>query len=396
MTRTTEHPPRSLGPLGYTSPVHSFNFLLFAIMASLPVHLPLYEKSLNFSGTTIGAMAALFVLATVLVPPIWGYVVDRLADPRVALRIAMTGSTVFLLPCVLISHALSYFTFRFTASCFQGGLIPMTDSQSLAYGSKYSLRYGTIRVWGTIGFVVGQVVLAVLFFYVTDLRWLFLPWFLLSVLALGTTWRMEALPSGLKRGELLKSLPLLLDRPFATFCLGCVLHRIGMQGYYTFFSIYLTDLKLSFSLIALAWCVGPLSETVVIWYGHRMLNRIGVKGMLLLAIGAAVLRLLILASAPPTWIIFTSQLLHALTFGCMHIAGIMYVNHHFPSTMRASGQTAFNAVAIGLSGVIGSLLSGWLYDTVGPQLMLVCLASITACGFVFVVSFLRPVRIETA
>ena len=173
MTRTTEHPPRSLGPLGYTSPVHSFNFLLFAIMASLPVHLPLYEKSLHFSGTTIGAMAALFVLATVLVPSIWGYVVDRLADPRVALRLAVAGATVFLLPCVLISHALFYFSFRFTASCFQGGLIPMTDSQSLAYGAKYNLRYGTIRIWGTIGFVVGQVVLAILFFYVTDLRWLF-------------------------------------------------------------------------------------------------------------------------------------------------------------------------------------------------------------------------------
>lgn len=360
------------------------------------VHVPAYEGSLGFSGKSIGIMSGLFVTASVLVPPVWGYVMDRIADPRIVLRIMLTGSTLLFLPCIFMDSFAVYFVFRFASACFMAGLIPINDSQLLAYGAKYHLRYGPIRVWGTYGFIVGQLILVTLFLWAESLRWLFLLWVLSNMSMLAVTCKLEALPSGLKRGELLKGVRLLLDRSFATFTAGCVLHRIAMTGYYTFFSIYLIDLGLPFSFAALAWCIGPVSEILVIHYGDRLVRRLGVKSLLILALSGGIVRLLILSSTPPTWVILGSQILHALTFGAMHIASIMYVNHQIPHSMRASGQAAFNAVVIGLAGAVGNLIAGILYDAYGAPGMLLRLAGVAVVGWLFVVIFLRPVKIDAA
>lgn len=391
-----QRPPIHLGPFGWFSPVHLFTFCIFGVMATANVHMPLYEKTLTFSGTQIGSMAALFVLSSVMIPPIWGYIMDRVTDPRRVLRIAVVGSTLFLLPCLWVSSLGAYFLFRLLSSCFQTGLIPINDSQTLAYGSKYQLKYGPIRAWGSYGFIVGQLLLACLFLFVDTIRWMFVPWALYCGVMLAATWWLEPLPSGLKRGEFLKGLRLFWDRTFVVFCMGFMLQRVAMMGYYTFFSIYLFDLGLPFSITALAWCIGPISEIAVIYFGDRLVDRMGVKSLLLWALGGGMIRLLILASAPPTWMIMLSQLLHALTFGALHIAGVMYVNHQIPASIRASGQSVFNAVGLGVSGAAGNFLAGKLYDTYGPQGMLYCLAAVALVGWIFVATLLRPVKITAA
>ena len=135
-----------------------------------------------------------------------------------------------------------------------------------------------MRVWGTYGFIIAQIILAFQFLFLEDIRWMFVNWFISNMFLVITTFRMEALPSGLKRGELFKGLKLLLEPSFGIFCAGCVMQRIAMTGYYTFFSLYIVGLGLPFRVAALAWCIGPISEILVIQYGDRLVNYIGVKG----------------------------------------------------------------------------------------------------------------------
>ena len=65
-------------------------------------------------------------------------------------------------------------------------------------------------------------------------------------------------------------------------------------------------------------------------------------------------------------IIVIAQLLHAATFGAHHAASIGLVSAWFGDGRRASGQALYGSLTYGAGGMLGSLVSGVLWDAVGP------------------------------
>ncbi len=59
------------------------------------------------------------------------------------------------------------------------------------------------------------------------------------------------------------------------------------------------------------------------------------------------------------------QLLHGLSFGAYYVAGVVYTRERAPEGLSATAQALFSGTALGLAGIVGGMLGGYLYDRVG-------------------------------
>jgi PPP family 3-phenylpropionic acid transporter len=57
-----------------------------------------------------------------------------------------------------------------------------------------------------------------------------------------------------------------------------------------------------------------------------------------------------------------SQMMHAITFGMFHVAGIAATNEYFSGAYRSRGQALYSSVGFGAGGALGTFASGLLWE----------------------------------
>ena len=79
----------------------------------------------------------------------------------------------------------------------------------------------------------------------------------------------------------------------------------------------------------------------------------------------AVLRWSAMAFAPPLWLLWPLQALHALTFAATFLAGVQIVERLAPRDSQTAAQTLGSALSAGLLIGLATAASGPLYDRFG-------------------------------
>jgi PPP family 3-phenylpropionic acid transporter len=152
------------------------------------------------------------------------------------------------------------------------------------------------------------------------------------------------------------------------FILGCFLMQAGHGPYYAFYSIYMEDIGFSKTLIGGLWALGVIAEVLVFLVLHRLLSRYGARWVLIVSFLLAALRWLLVAFFPQhLWLMLLAQLLHAATFGTFHAAAISFVDRHFVGRHQGRGQALYSSLSFGAGGAVGSLVSGVLWEPLGPM-----------------------------
>jgi PPP family 3-phenylpropionic acid transporter len=88
-------------------------------------------------------------------------------------------------------------------------------------------------------------------------------------------------------------------------------------------------------------------------------------------------------------VIVLAQLLHGLTFGSYHAASIAAVNRWFPGRCQARGQALYSSLSFGAGGLLGGLVSGWMWDGLGAPLTYTLSAVFALLGLAFVTAWVR-------
>ena len=167
-----------------------------------------------------------------------------------------------------------------------------------------------------------------------------------------------------------QSLKDILKKPaILAFFTVCFLVILSHGPYYTFYSIYLEQNGYSRSLIGQLWALGVLAEIVVFLFMHRFIPRFGLRLIIIISLLLSTLRWSLIGLFPDiiTVLIF-AQLLHAASFGTFHAAAIAWVHQHFIGKNQARGQALYSSIGFGAGGVLGSLTSGYLWESPGPTL----------------------------
>jgi len=117
----------------------------------------------------------------------------------------------------------------------------------------------------------------------------------------------------------------------------------------------------------------------------RLLPRYGPRNLLLYAVGLTVVRWLLTAGFADNMAVITvAQTLHAASFGLHHAVMIYLFHALFTGSHQGRGQGLYSSISFGAGGALGSLVSGYLWHGVGPEVMYL-LAAVTALAGVLVV-----------
>ena len=343
----------------------TFYLCYFAALGALVPFWGLYLKQLGFTASEIGELMAIPMATKFIAPYLWGWIGDHLGHRMLIVRIgALLTSLVFLAVFWLqgfweLGIAMALFSF------FWNAVLPQFESVTLLYLKKRVDRYARIRVWGSIGFIVTVLLLGVAVdrsgpaVVLPVLFAIYLFIWISSLLVRDPQTDLAPAPQP-------PILSILRQPPVIAFFLVCFLLQAGHGAYYTFYSIYMEEVGYSKTLIGQFWALGVIAEVLVFLVMHRLLQRFGARAVLITSLLLAALRWILIGNFP-TWlpILLFAQLLHAATFGTFHAAAIHLVHHYFTGRHQGRGQALYSSLSFGAGGALGSLLSGYLWNSAG-------------------------------
>jgi len=107
---------------------------------------------------------------------------------------------------------------------------------------------------------------------------------------------------------------LLRNRPFLLAVVSTSLIQATHAFYYAFSALLWRGQGLSDALVGLLWATGVAVEIAFMWFLEPWRRRVGAEALVMIGGAAALVRWTAFAFAPPLWLLFPLQALHALSF----------------------------------------------------------------------------------
>lgn len=370
-----------------------FYFFYFAYLGAFAPFFSLYLKSVGITPVEIGILMSLPQMTRIVAPHLWGWLADR--EPsrlRIARLTGLAGTVVwfgvfFGASFGLLFAVLLAMTFLWSAA------LPLVEATTLSHLGDETARYGRVRVWGSLGFIVAVVGVG----YALD--WLdarVLLWIVLLLMGgmLAFCWAVPDSPATPHETDH-QPIGDILRRPeVMALIVGCALMAAAHGPYYTFYSIHLVNHGYSKSIAGWLWAVGVICEIgIFVWMPH-LYRAFTLRQILLASFALAVVRFLLIG-----WLVdnalalVIAQTLHAATFGSFHAAAIGVVHKFFRGRHQARGQAIYGSLAFGVGGALGSFASGYAWDGLGAPLTF---SAASLCALAGLVILWRGLRLPPA
>lgn len=335
-----------------------------AIFLTLGIYLPfwpLWLESRGLSSTDIAILLASAAWLRILATPLFGYAADRWRHGAYLPQLLAAGAF-----CVFgLFHFLHGFwallAAQLVAICLFHPLIPLSDSRSMKAVRTYGLDYGRIRLWGSLTFIIASSAGGWLIARSSPDSTVLLLMLGLGLAGLAACWlpsgRWEA--RGLDRAALRS---LIADRKFLGFIVAAALLQSSHAVYYGFGSIYWRSIDFDEVTIGALWALGVIAEIAFFAFGAHFLKRLGIRGLLILAGLAGLVRWSLTPLAFTPELTGLLQCLHAFTYAAAHLGAMHFIAAHAPLALAASAQTLYAALTGGLAMGGMLFLAGPLYS----------------------------------
>ncbi|MDQ7040542.1 MAG: MFS transporter [Rhodothermus sp.] len=318
-------------------------------------------------------------IAAIAAPFFLGLVADRyFATEKVLGVLHLLGGVVLLLVPQFSSAPVVFILLLLLYNLCYMPTLGLANSLAFHHIQSQEKQFPLIRVFGTIGWIVaGLFVSFVLKFFVAEGRLpeqTPLPIYTAAVASMllgffSFTLPHTPPPAAGQRVSIrsivgLDALEQLGSKPFYVFLISSFLISIPLAAYYNFTQLFLE--ATGFQNIAGTQTLGQMSEVVFMLLMPVFFARLGVKWMLLVGMGAWVLRYVLFALAAPAsifWMIILGILLHGICYDFFFVTGQIYVDKKSTPAIRGQAQGMLVLVTYGLGMLIGAQLAGNLYNS---------------------------------
>lgn len=359
----------------------NFYFFYFFTVGIMVPYWSLYLQHLQFTPAQIGELTAILVLTKMIAPNLLAWIADtnnaRHGNAFAILKISTAAS---LLACVTLyffvkeSSGNLYWTvagIMFVYSVFWNACLPQMEAATLKFLGSSRHRYGSIRLWGSIGFIVAVLALGYLLDHFSPniiLHAVVIGLLLMFVSSLLLNSNKLSNPSPVNTHKV--PLAKLLNARVLLVLFLCTLMQLSHAPFYTFFSIYLEGYGYSKASIGWLWVVGVVVEIAIFAVGVRLLRHYRLMSLLTFTFATACVRWFMVARYPDQlWLIFLAQLLHAVTYGLNHSVMMQLIDSFFQGHYQVRGQALYSSVTFGVGGALGSVLSGYIWSIYGGNIL---------------------------
>lgn len=343
-----------------------FYLVYFLATGALLPFLNLFYASIGIDRWGIGVLAAIPQVMYLFAAPLWAGLADALHLHKRLLPTIMLVTLPPILVLVWVHNFMALIILILLHAFCLAAVIPLADHAVLSMLGDHKYRYGSLRIWGAVGFggmawIMGVIAEA------AGIQTIFVAYVVL--MAMGA-WVATHLPEPrIERAEpfFTSIRRFAIDQRWQGFLLAVFMTGITYSIISAFFVILMKDLGAGEGLFGLSMAAAGLSELPVFFFSAFLIRRWKPRGLLTVAIMLYALRALFYSLIKdPGWGVLI-QMLHGPTFAALWVAGVTFAGEIAPPGVGASAQSAFVATLFGLAGVAGSLLGGSLYDLIGPR-----------------------------
>lgn len=371
-----------------------FYFFYFATVGAIVPYWNLYLKDNGFNPVEIGQLSALLISTKIVAPNIWGWITDYTGKSLPMIRIASFFAALLFAGFLCVQGYFWVAVITLAFSFFWNAALPQFETATLFHLTNEPHRYSQIRLWGSIGFIaavlgIGRLLdsqpIALLPVAITGL--LAAIWLVALIVPEAPRIPRHELES-ISIGQILKK-----PAVAAFFVVGMLL-QMAHAPYYVFYSIYLKHYHYSATLTGGLWALGVVAEIVLFIYMKYLLKHFSLRGILLFSIVLAIGRWVMVAwFVECLGVLIFAQLLHAATFGSTHIAAIHLLHGYFGQQHQGKGQALYGSLCMGMGGMLGSLYSGYYWESLTPEFIYSTCA--LCCGIALLIAYLWVGREKT-
>ncbi|MBP1963468.1 MFS transporter [Paenibacillus aceris] len=347
------------------------NFFYYASSAILLPYLPLYLQTKGYTAAEIGLLMMIGPFISIFAQPFWGYVSDRFNSVK---------NIVFLLWVLSLLGSFGLFLtngfgltlgFILLLYFFLLPSIPLIDNLVVKSTAGRGMSYGSVRVWGSIGFSgvalisgllldeLGGVARIPYFYWVL---WIF-PFLFLAFIKDEKSSGQRITLSAI--GIIFKS------KSFLWFMLMILIISIPHRMNDALLGLYLNKLGATDAMVSWAWAIAACSEIPVFALINRYIHRYHELTILGIVAIIYTVRWILYSVITDPWVLIGLQVTQMLTFAVLWIVAVQYVVRLLPEQFGSTGQSILAMVFMGLAGIIGGSIGGWLSEQWGGASMYV-------------------------
>ena len=315
-------------------------------------------------------------IAAIVAPFFLGLVADRyFATEKVLGVLHVLGGIVLFAVPRFVGSPLTFILLLLVYNLCYMPTLGLANSLAFHHIQSQEKQFPLIRVFGTIGWIVAGLFISFLLgpliggvaeqtawpIYTSAAASVLLGLYSFSLPHTPPPARGQ--PVSLRSIAGLDAFAQIGDRPFYIFIAASLLLCIPLAVYYNFTQLYLGAAGVT--RIAATQTVGQMSETIFMLLMPLMFLRLGVKKMLMLGMGAWVLRYALFALAAPSavfWMIVLGIALHGPCYDFFFVTGQIYVDKKSTAAVRGQAQGFLVLVTYGIGMLIGAQVAGNVYN----------------------------------
>jgi PPP family 3-phenylpropionic acid transporter len=349
-------------------------FFTFGILGAVVPYVSMFFKSAGLTDPQVGQAFAIWSVAGILSPVLVAWAADTRMDPRRLVMACAAGGGAALLALSQATSVATVFA-AWTAYCFVSTpLLPLMDGiyfaeerSRVAAGAK-PRAYHRVRVWGTVGYILPTAIL-----FVPLRGGLAVGWALASGAGFAAMTILLATRMVDPHADARSQSPAIRPRAQAptihaarvllrpNVLVFCAVLFLGQMVSNTIAAFVPVDMKVRLGLksewVAVIQLVGVVAEVPLILLAGRMVQRFGIKGMMLIGMATAASRLGLIALVGTVEVHIATQLVHGLMVVTLGVVPQPFLNSQAEDHFRHSVQGLFVTV-MGFGKVAGSLSSG--------------------------------------
>ena len=357
----------------------SMMFLEFFIWGSWFVTLGTYlSNNLNASGGQSASVFSTQSWGAIIAPFIIGLIADRYINAEKILgALHLVGA--FLMYQLYNSDNITYFyPYVLAYMILYMPTLALVNSVSFNQMKNPEKEFSSIRVWGTLGWIIAGLLISYLFHWdnaENTAKGLLKNTFLMAGIAslvLGLlSFTLPKTPPSKRSGEKvslsqilgLDALKLLKDKNFAIFFIASILICIPLAFYYQNTHSFLSNIGVENPTGKMT--IGQISEVLFLLLLPVFFTRFGFKKTILVGMLAWALRYALFAfgnAGELSFMLITGIALHGVCYDFFFVSGQIYTNSKAGEKYKSAAQGLITLATYGIGMLIGFEIAGKITD----------------------------------
>ncbi|MDQ8005574.1 MAG: nucleoside permease [Pedobacter sp.] len=337
------------------------------------------DKNLSASGPEIGSVFSTQSWGAIIAPFIIGLIADRYFNAEKILGVLHIIGAILMYQMYSANDISVFYPYVFVYMVLYMPTLALVNSVSFNQMGDPEKEFSSIRIWGTIGWILAGVLISYFFHWDSQeasANGALKNTFLMSAVAslsLGVfSFLLPKTPPKNKSTEKIKiseilgldALKLLKDKNFLIFFISSILICIPLAFYYQNANLFLS--KIGVDNPTGKMTIGQVSEVLFLLAIPVFFKKFGFKKTILVGMLAWTIRYVLFAfgnAGELSFMLLLGIALHGICYDFFFVSGQIYTNSKAGERFKSSAQGLITLATYGVGMLIGFIVAGQITET---------------------------------